>query len=803
MYKNYHLFNLVEHGVSIKNVETLVNAFKDSHFDPEKSTFILNDSEVSSKINELYNVIDKKKISSYVLILTGLSSLIVEKIAKIEPDLELLYDNLIEFSEQINLQERTIKIIDEFCRQIFNRKRRIESYRIKKLIIDILSDTSVPLTGTDIWGKMQNAEELVSYDTVFQIIYELHNQGSIQFSPTGYKLKLPTLDNLLSRLPQYESDLISLRMQGYTLQVLADKYQLSRQRVLQKINSIIARLPLVQYEDRYADIFQQYNMPLKDAVVIFASDRTFSERLYQYVQLKYVSQNQGDKVIEYLRDFDVIDSDFAKKILLERGKILLDSELIDNTFIELFKFFSVKENIVRVDSDTFVLFNKFLKEENIFIEFDPLESKEVTFRKLENSGSFIRSKDVVINIDLLKFEHEVLEVFEDFLSTVSCLVSTELLIKDKKEILSKYNINDKHELHAILKFLYATKYPDIRFSRTPHIEQINYDKATFIDSLVEMAQPIELNAFYEIVNELTGIETKTFASYASRFLPTYTHNGIVETVEYDLSDEEKGHLRGILKAPLCSVSIFEKMVKIYREDKANIYSRNSVLEQMDYKRIGNIILKNYYTSVESAMNEWLNELPKVMDSKEILNYIEENHLKYRMRNLFNNLIMVYIDKESILNTRKVLNIDELVNFRNMLIEMIPKKEIFTTYYLLKTSPFKDFIDSMPSFKSLGVEFLTNVLKSHSDIYSNNGDTNILRKGISVKKDDLVGFLIGEKNIVSAFDLRDILLIRYGIDNIDINQSYIRNLGYFYSNETDKIYLNKDLYIEKVSDYLND
>lgn len=803
LYKNLHLFNLIIYGVPIKAIKELVIYFNDNLFSLEKAVTILGNEETTKMINEFYSYIDKTSISSYALALTGLPALIVEKIVNYESNLEILYDNLNEISEQLNLQTKTMQIIEDFCRQAFHRKRKIEPKRMEKCILEILSDANEPLTVTDIWGKMQHTDEQVSYDKVFDVISELHNQEIIMFSPRGYKLKLPNLKNVLESLTQYDSDLISLRMQGYTLQSLAEKYQLSRQRVQQKINSIISKLPIVQHEGKYSRIYLQYNISLKDASVIFEKDITFSERLYQYIQLKYVNQNPKDKVIDYLRDNKVINFDFAKKLLLDRGKILLNGELIDNTFIELFKFFTTNSNIIRVDINTLSLFVRFLDEKNILIDFDPLDDIEVTFRKLDNSGSFIKSKDTFINVDLLKFENDILHIFEEFLSTVSCLVSTELLIKDKKEILDKYNITDKHELHAILKYLYANKYPDIRFSRTPHIEQLNYDKAAFIDSLVEVAQPIELNAFFEAVNQLTGIETNTFVAYASRFLSSYIHNGIVESVKYDLTSEEKVFLLGVINKPLISIGIFEKIVKTNQSEKASFYLRNSVLEQIGYKKIGYVIVKKQYFSIENAMIDWLDELPKVIDSNQVYQYIEENYLKYRMNNIFNDLKLVWIDKSSLLNTDKVLDRDELLDFRDNLLRLIPKGQIFTAHYLLKTAPYCDIINEMANARTFGIEFLTNIIKSHSEIYSNNGESIILRKGMSVKKDDLICYLIEREAVISAFDLRDKLLIDYSINNIDINQSYIRQLGYYYSDETQIIYVNKEIYIKKVSDYLDE
>jgi hypothetical protein len=73
----------------------------------------------------------------------------------------------------------------------------------------------------------------------------------------------------------------------------------------------------------------------------------------------------------------------------------------------------------------------------------------------------------------------------------------------------------------------------------------------------------------------------------------------------------------------------------------------------------------------------------------------------------------------------------------------------------------------------------------------------------VKRDDLIISLIKKDIVVSTFDVRDKLLIDYGIDNIDISQSYVRELGFYYSEETQMIYINKEIYIKKVSDYLDE
>lgn len=803
LYRNLHLFNLLEYGVSLSSIESLINNFNDSSFEPSKIAYFLGDGEKAKRIIECYPQINKTSISSYALSLSGISALVVEKIFQYEPLLERLYDNLDEMSERLNLQTRTVQIIDDFCKVVFNRKRKIEPLKMKKRILEILSETSEPLTGTDIWGMMQNTDVMVNYNTIFDVISELHEQEVITFTPRGYKLRTPSIDQILINLPQYDRDLLTMKMQGYTLQSLAEKYQLSRQRILQKLNLIISKMPIVQYEDRYAKIYQQYNLEIKDANFIFEADNTYSEKLYQYVQLKYTSQYTGDKVIDFLRDNNMLDTEFAKKILLDRGKLLFNGELIDNSFIELFRIFTTSSSILRISFETFQLFVTFLNTRNINIDFNPLEDKDVTFRKLENSGSFIRSRDVFINVELLKFNHDILNVFEHFLSTVSCLVSAELLIIDKKYELERYDIRDKHELHAILKYFYANKYPDIKFTRTPHIEQKDYDKETFIESLVEVAQPIEVNEFYNAVYQLTGIEPNTFATYAAKYLPKYIHNGIVESVKYEISFEEKDLILGIIKTPLISISIFENIIKLSNKDKASIYSRTSVLEQIGYKKIGNIIVRDNFKSIEEAMDDWLAELPKVIDCREIYHYLDENYLKYRMRSLFSNMKIIWIDKESLLNTEKVLNRQELISFRNQLVDLLPKGEIFTTHYLLKTLPYKDFIDSLPSLKSFGQEFLTNVFKSHSEIYSNNGESTILRKSLNVKRDDLIISLIKKDIVVSAFDIRDKLLIDYGINNIDVSQSYIRELGFYYSDETQMIYINKEIYIKKVSDYLDE
>lgn len=787
----------------IKSIETLISSFSDRVFDLEEVTNILGYGEKTRKIIEYYQSINKDIVSSYALILTGLSTLIVEKISSYEANLELLYDNLNEMSDQLNLQTRTVQIIEDFCKVVFNRKRKIGLQKMKKIVLEILNESNEPLTSSDVWGKMQHMEEQVSYNKVFDVISELHKQDAIMLSPRGYKLRIATLDDVLADLPQYDRDLLSLRMQGYTLQSLSEKYELSKQRVLQKVNIIIRRNPLVQYEEKFAKIYQEYNIPLKDACVIFETENMFSERLYQYIQLKYTSQSPSNKVIEYLEDFNLLNTSFAKKILLERGKILLNGELVDNSFIELFKVFTIRENILRIDSKTLRLFVNFLDEENIKILFNPLEDKDVTYRKLENSGSFIRTRDIFINVDLLKFERDILDVFEAFLSSVSFLVSTELLIKDKGNVLGKYEIYDKHELHAILKFLYADKYPDIKFSRTPHIEQKNYDKAAFIECLVEVAQPMEVGAFYEAVHLLTGIENNTFSAYASKHLPNYIHNGVVESIKYELSIEEKDNISDIIKTPLISISIYESLVKQRHKDKISIYSRNSVLEQAGYKRIGNIIVKSQYSSIEIAMKDWLVDLPKVIECKQLCYFIEENYLKYRMCNLFNDLTIVWIDNDSLLNTDKVLSREEIITFRNRLIDIIPKGEIFTIHYLLKNPPYQNEFDSLSSLKTFGEEFLTNILKSHSEINSNNGESTILRKGMNVKRDDLVCLLVNRAGVISAYDLRDVLFLDYGISNIDINQSYIKQLGFYYSEETQMIYINKEVYIKKVSDYLDE
>ena len=83
--------------------------------------------------------------------------------------------------------------------------------------------------------------------------------------------------------------MVVLKLQGKSLQEIANKYGITRERVRQIENKFM--LNIIVEEDIFRDIVEEYNFNKNEFMLIFDSN----EEIYEYLKCKY---EFGEKTIE-------------------------------------------------------------------------------------------------------------------------------------------------------------------------------------------------------------------------------------------------------------------------------------------------------------------------------------------------------------------------------------------------------------------------------------------------------------------------------------------------------------------------
>ena len=121
-------------------------------------------------------------------------------------------------------------------------------------------------------------------DNIINDINILRNNGLIEYTMNGIKIKRKKLEEALNELDLSSKMLIIERLNGKTLQEIGESRSITRERVRQKFTKEFAKIPMVD-EDKYAPLFEKYNFSEEDFIKIFNEEKY----VYNYLKEKYKS----------------------------------------------------------------------------------------------------------------------------------------------------------------------------------------------------------------------------------------------------------------------------------------------------------------------------------------------------------------------------------------------------------------------------------------------------------------------------------------------------------------------------------
>lgn len=793
------MYVLCELGFSLRSIHKLAEegfTLDDFKNNTEKAQ-ILNISKPSTvqKIIELLPLITKEDVdnSLYKLASEGLS----ERNIKVLQDCGLTYYDIATLTKE-KLSELTGAVKNALYEKVKiafeNVEIKLGSTPITHIISSIESllnrlkpreVITLPEIFENIRAEYPDAHEAFIEDFLQKKI----EKGLIFQSEYGYSKKYKSISEYLSE--DFKSkDILLARMDGMTLQEIADYYGLSRERIRQKERAAIKKMPELEELIVYKEVFEKYDWEEDIFQIVFNEPKEVFQMLnliydkgqnqiLDHLDMFPLSKSQNSKILRYYESF--IDYEgkvqqlnnkmaFFENILYYYGKNLVNDYEIVN---------KINDYLNEYQQDS-----KYLTEEN-------------SVRGLaDRSRKVIRDKSNAFRFyDYKQIDETVLKDLMELVNLPHGIYSMTKIFNENLELMQEIDIRSEYELHNLYKRLIEVE--DVVYTRMPEFSIGNSDKNSFLIRLFHEQAPILIDEFTKFVEENYGLKQNSLRSHIQMFLPEYIHGEEIR-VDYILLEEtELEKLRELLVEDIYTVEQLDRIGSVVDPDFHDKFLNNMTLMKLGYSLKGNYVLTSAYGSVERYFNDLiLNQDYFVREPKDIFKTTTFNMALYFLEK---DLDIVKVEKDTYITAKKLneagVSKEDLIDFRNEVIRLAPKGKFFTLHTIQKAG-------LMHSLEELGFDsiFYERIIWTAPNIRTIPLAIGyiflISNKDVSLK--DFIQSIVEEFESINLYDLQDYIKDNYKI-NLDIYKitSIIRDSHMYYSEDMNKIYIDKNTFYEEI------
>lgn len=402
-----------------------------------------------------------------------------------------------------------------------------------------------------------------------------------------------------------EQEMLRLRLQGETLEGIAQIYGLTRERVRQIIKRGAEKLQ-TQYaaqtgvpffdEDYYRYFYETYAVDKKDS----AQWLGITPDVWTYLDMMEVKR--GKKELELaLEDTHSLSPGLRLKIknYLNRNKIYVDGMWVDKNQTALERVVVEKFCTGDVDFKDFPrIYNDFLAREGIPYD-EEIYYTESQYRSRKNVLSDSRfvlwkqnemmryydidSRDYTELLDTLN-----LDIYENI------ELSTQKFIDAYPEIMEKYDIRDRYELHNLLrKIVPEGSLHDFHSARMPDIRFGTFDREKAIWDIIVANAPISNNDLADLVYREYGYDPSVVLSYYVSAFGAYCHRGVYTIDHKQMGEENSRKLRAALTEDFYFIdeirAIYQKLIPGADVEEVNPFS----LKSMGLNVLSNYVLQHH------------------------------------------------------------------------------------------------------------------------------------------------------------------------------------------------------------------
>lgn len=627
-------------------------------------------------------------------------------------------------------------------------------------------------------------------DNIINDINILRNNGLIEYTMNGIKIKRKKLEEALNELDLSSKMLIIERLNGKTLQEIGESRSITRERVRQKFTKEFAKIPMVD-EDKYAPLFEKYNFSEEDFIKIFNEEKY----VYNYLKEKYKSgeldiedalkdERFNEPQKEIIRSSRRIAKLFGETVIINRQNII---------YLLAKKYASKGINIEKFTE----LYNDFVNENEDY-NLLPVDDRSM-------EGLLSRSDIAVFDIgrrfryyDYNNISQEDYESLKEILFNMdSGYYSTLVIYKNNNELMNALDIRDEYELHNISKTLFNDK-EQIVFERMPNFSIDGITKNEFIEEKIKEFAPISVSDFVDMLETEYGHKASTMMSHITSNFQKYIDNGIIKSNISILPDYEIEKIKYLLRKPIYNIDDLKELLISNNYNNIDEIITSPNMYKMGYRIRSSYICKKDIGSIEEYFKNLANENDFIAND----NFLKNSTYSTMIKRVERSLDIFLISNEEYITIKKLNSLGitkkDIVDFCENVKEKFKDIEYFTLANirdLLEIGKLDDY-----GFDDI---FLENIIGNIDNItyvkFSNNKIFSFVNESIDSKK--FVLDSIGNRISIFVDELQNELMEHYGIEVAPEKiKNAIIDTDMYYSDELSKIYQNKDYYYEEVFSY---
>lgn len=657
--------------------------------------------------------------------------------------------------------------------------------------------------------------EIINHERVAKALDDLVEEGYLEVRNNKYYRVYESFADYLGTcdaISDRSKEFIDRRLQGETLESIAQEHGLTRERVRQVVKRDVVKVQAhysaekrtsLFTEDRYKYFYENYAFEENDGEKWLGI--TISNRMY--FELNDIVQ--GDKSLDEALNDNSLEKSLRVKIkdYINRNKLFVDGVWIERkrSALELhvLKQFCREE----VSFDKFVdIYNSFLKENGI--EFNE-ELYYVDRVLATRKNRFAESRYVLWKMyEMLRYYDIDGRDYTELLDTLNLEAyeniefSTYKLLKDYPELMKKYDIRDKYELHNLLrKIVPEGSYNDFSCGRMPDIKFGTFDRDAAILEIMMNNSPISSDDLIDLIHREYGYDKDTILGTYLRHLNMYYHQGEYRADHKEMSDGNMQALKQVLQDDF-----------YYIDDIRRIYSRtvqgadSEEINSYNLKKMGFIVLSKYVVQNHDSLEAYCEHILTCDDVVDITPYRKKltyvQMFSAKLSELKRNLDIIEFDPNQIINIRKLeaagITKEILRQYCDQVYDFVQDNTYFSIQSLRKDGFGSELYD-------LGFSdwFYANVLISDErfsfgNIYSNiilyKGNLDITIQSFEIDR-------IKASGVIDVFDLMNELTDDYGCvitDKADIPYK-VQNTEVYYDKYMDRLYANVELFYRELDE----
>ena len=612
-----------------------------------------------------------------------------------------------------------------------------------------------------------------------------------------YEKRYPTVLEYVQNIEdERASRILLLLLDGMTLQDVGKQYNVSRERIRQIKKRYISKAPKLQ-EDKYAYIFQKYNLLREDFLLGFDNNVA----TYNYLSMAYKRGNEN--VEQMLEDPGLSEHEkVCVEKIIYKNYVTLNGERVLKTRSGL------SEYLLRTIGKKGITFDEFKELYQMLLEDLGLENNsKFTLMDRGYENKMAASNHVLwkhhkkmryYNID--SYEYDDLFKTLNLNQYNNIEISALKLFRENPEVMREYDIQDEYELHNLLKKI-CPKDMDISFKRMPNIEfgKADRDKQV-MDLLLEMA-PVTNTDLADAYEKQFGVLASTVLANYFKKIYKYFFNGVYKIDAPRLSEIMVDKLSKCLDKEFYLLADIRKVYNtIFPNADPNMLNPFTIKE-LGFRVYSNYAVSNKYTSAVEYFRTILtaqdlidaSQFPEGMLT--IIAYMSE---VYRLKACYE---IIEYRPQKYINIRKLCSVGMGSHVIKDYCKSVYAYSVPTyfTIHSLHRIGFEHELDD------LGFEewFYSSILVEDKEhfCYRRVGKNRLFKKGQGeVYLADFIEWIIYSKDTLSmdVYDLSDELLNEYNIsiETFKLVEATKEN-SLYYDRITEKIYADYEVYFDVI------